>query len=61
MFMPKYPEPMNVALYDKKNFSNVIKDLETGDYSGLSSGPSVITIVLKRGPQEESESEKALG
>lgn len=60
MFMPKYPEPMNVALYDKKNFSNVIKDLETGDYSGLSSGPSVITIVLKRGPQE-SESEKALG
>ena len=52
---------MNVALYDKKNFSNVIKDLEIGDYSGLSSGPSVITIVLIRGPQEESESEKALG
>lgn len=46
---------MNVTLYDKKNFSNVIKDSEIGDYSGLFSGPSVITIVLIRRLQGMSE------
>ena len=51
MFMTKYPQPMNVTLYDKKDFSNVIKDSEIGDYSGLFSGPGVIMIVLIRGLQ----------
>ena len=46
---------MNVTLYDKKNFSNVINDSEIGDYSGLFSGPSVITIVLIRRLQGMSE------
>ena len=51
MFMTKYPQPRNVTLYDKKDFSNVIKDSEIGDYSGLFSGPGVIMIVLIRGLQ----------
>lgn len=45
---------INVTLIWQKEFSDVIKDLERGNYPGLSSGPSVITTVLIRGPREES-------
>lgn len=55
--MPYSAEPLNVTLYSKRDFADVIKLslLGWGDYSGFSRRFDTVTMVLIKGWQEESE------
>ena len=60
MFMSQCPEPVNVTLYGKRDFADVIKALEIrGIVWIIKNIPNIITVLLIRNTQKSQSQRRS--